>query len=654
VASDILSLLQSDKQLIKKDTDPPGPEKITPNDIAVLVRTNIQAEQVQKALSGLNIPSYLSKTGSVFDSVQAIDLHDILWAVYHCNNKGYIKAALCTSVFNFSSDMLAELDRDEVLFFKWQDRFREYKQTWETRGFVFMIMALFHSDEAFLKGDPGLGERGMTNFYHLIELISGVCLKQQLSPYYLLKWYARQLVKDLRDEVADELRLESDKKAVAIVTIHKSKGLEYPVVYLPYLWEGLRKPSQENILFHDPEKDHQPTLDLGSENMETSLFHFETEAKAEQRRLLYVALTRASAMCRIIWGGFKSVETSALGSMLHPSGCKDDSAMLNDLKQLESLADQSMMIQSHSVELPGQFMDRADSQKPVLSAVKPAREIRSVWKMSSFSAITRLSHPNALAKRENTGESTHRLITLAQFPKGAGSGDFFHSVFENLDFTAGPDEISKVVQSKSDLSNFSDREMIQMAKASVKEVLETRLTGGTSGFCLKDIGFDQRFNEMEFTFPVYSFQMAAVQKALEQSNLKFKTSGYINALSQLAELSFNGFIKGFIDLVVHHRGKWYVIDYKTNYLGDTYDRYAQSSMFDAMSDHHYFLQYHLYCVALHRYLGLRLKQYDYDTHFGGVFYLFVRGMHPEFGSRYGVFYDRPEQAVIRCLSDNFS
>ncbi|MBU8911606.1 MAG: exodeoxyribonuclease V subunit beta [Desulfobacterales bacterium] len=620
-AADILSLLQSDKVLIDKGKKGSGTQKISPSDIAVLVRTNKQAEQIKAALSDLNIPSHLSKTGSVFESRQAIDLHDILWAVYNPDNKGYINAALCTSVFNFSSDMIVALDRDEALFFAWQDRFRAYKGIWETKGFVSMVMALFHSDEAFLKTNPKLDERGLTNLYHLVELISQACLKQQLSPYYLLKWYVRQLSKELRDEFEDELRLESDKKSVAIVTIHKSKGLEYPIVYLPYLWEGLRKPSYENILFHDPGKDHSLTLDLGSEDFANSQNHFEQEEKAEQRRLLYVALTRASSMCRIIWGGFKTIETSALGSMLHPQGCKDDQSMISDLEQLKSLADQSILIQPHTSEAPGFFTDRTDSSSPVLSAQKITQEIKASWKMSSFSAITHSQHIEPFQGREKPDKNGAGLpITLAQFPKGAGSGDLFHSVFETLDFTSGSGEISRLVQSKFEMSGFSDQELIQMGETSVRQVLETRLTPETPGFCLKDIQPDQRFNEMEFTFPVQPFK---------------------------------GFMKGFIDLVIQHEGKWYIIDYKSNYLGDTYNHYSQDAMFDAMSDHNYFLQYHIYLVALHRYLSLRLKDYDYDTHFGGIFYLFIRGMHPDFGPGYGVFRDRPAKAVINYLPENW-
>ena len=411
VAKDILSLLNSDKKLVAKQNGIKGHQNITPENIAVLVRTNIQAEQVQIALSGLNIPSYLSKTGSVFDTQHAIDLYDILWAVNHPDSKGSINAALTTSVFNFSSSQILALNRDEALFFEWQDRFRQYKETWENKGFVSMVMTLFHSDEAFLKENSYLDQRGITNFYHLVELVSQAGLKNRLSPYYLLKWYARQLFKDLRDEFADELRLESDKKAVAIVTIHKSKGLEYPVVYLPYLWEGQRKPSKENLLFHDPEKDHRLTLDLGSQDLATAQIYSETEDMAEQRRLLYVALTRASAMCRVIWGGFKTIETSALGSLLHQEGYEDDATLINDLEQLHALADKSILVQHNVQESAALYSNKKDSFPQMLSATKLTRDVSPSWKMSSFSAITHTTHPGSIQvqeKKEREGREEGR------------------------------------------------------------------------------------------------------------------------------------------------------------------------------------------------------------------------------------------------------
>ena len=664
VARDIAALLESDKRLTNNQIS--GSKKTTPKDIAVLVRTNKQAQQIQKALSDFSIPSYLSKTGSVFDSSQARDLHDILLAVYNPGNSNYIRAALCTSVFGFTSKDIIELNENQEILYQWQERFMAFKQNWDSKGFAPMIMALFHHEDAFLKSNPGLDERGMTNFYHLVELISNTDIERQLSAYYLIKWYTRQLSGESRKESIDELRLETDKKSVAIVTIHKSKGLEYPIVYLPYLWEGQRKSPSENILFHDPDKEHGLTLDLrsktGSEDVAASAIYYEKEDKAEQRRLLYVALTRASAMCRVFWGGFNTIETSALGLLLHDSDCKDgwqnDQSMINDLEQFKSQASQTVLIESYVDKSINPFMDQASLQKTSLSAKQITRGIQASWKMSSFSAIIHnSSDPTPFLKQKHLNQESldiskkETLITLSDFPKGAGSGDFFHSIFETLDFTSDAREIANQVKAKFDQFGFSDSGMLNTATASVKEVLETKLVTKKRQFCLRDIKPDQRFNEMEFIFPVNSFNTASIIKAFEQSNFKSKISGYLKKLSQLTTNSLKGFIKGFIDLVIHHKDKWYIVDYKSNFLGKTYESYSQDAMLHAMSEHHYFLQYYIYTVAFHRYLESRLKGYDYNTHFGGVFYLFIRGMHPGFGSQYGVFHDRPEKSAIIELSN---
>ncbi len=638
VAEDILCLLQSEKCLLNRKIEGSQPQRISPGDIAVLVRTNVQAEQVQTALSLRGIPSYLSKTGSVFDSKEAQDLYDILLAVCQPENKGSLLAALCTSVFNFSSKDIFELDQQEDEFFKWQDRFRQYRTLWETKGFVFMIMALFHSDEGFLKTETGLDERGLTNFYHLSELVSKVCLEQQFSPHYLLKWYGRQISKDVRDESADELRLESDKKAVAIVTLHKSKGLEYPVVYLPFLWEGVKRAVRENILFHDPEKNHDLTLDLGSEDMETARTCYEMEESAEQRRLLYVALTRASALCRIIWGGFRSVETSALGSLLHPAGCKDDPSMTKDLERLMTDSEHGILPEVFARGSTDRFKART-GEIFGLSARQTRQRITAGWKMSSFSALTQsLAHAVSEDRLGIGDDERSKPVTLALFPKGAGAGIFFHSIFEHLDFAGDPAKIPDLVQSTVGRSGLSAPGLLETACESIKEILETRLMKGPGGFCLKDIGKQDRINEMEFVFPVTPFRMSSVKNAFEED--------YAKRVSQLSTDEFKGFMKGFIDLVIHHQGKWYIVDYKTNFLGDTYDHYSLQSMTEAMAENHYFLQYYLYVAALHKYLESRIDAYDYNTHFGGVLYLFIRGMHPDFGPESGVFFDRPLKPAI--------
>jgi len=363
-------------------------------------------------------------------------------------------------------------------------------------------------------------------------------------------------------------------------------------------------------------------------------------------------------MCRIIWGGFNKVETSALGSMIHASGCKDDGLMLSDLEQLGDHDNKSISVEICSDESINPLADQEDLPQSVLSARQTTQDIKAFWKTSSFSAIARSSShfelfpEKEIHNKENQDvQKKNHNISLADFPKGAGAGDLFHSIFEDLDFTGSTQEISNLVAAKFDQFSFFDKDMINPAITSVKEALETRLVTQNAQFCLKDITSCQRFNEMEFIFPVQAFKISSIIKAFEHSDLKFKDSGYLKKLSSLTFHSFRGFIKGFIDLVIQHKGKWYIVDYKSNYLGNTYDQYSRAAMFDAMSDHHYFLQYYIYTTALHRYLQLRLKDYDYNTHFGGVFYLFIRGMHPDYGSQYGVFHDRPDKSGITELSN---
>lgn len=652
VAEDILSLITSGKTLLDRKDEAARPKPVSPGDIAVLVRTNEQADQIKTALSFRNIPSHLSKTGSVFDSGQALELYDILYAVYHAEKKDSLLAALSTSVFNYGADDIRMLCKEETLFYEWQKTFRHFKALWEEKGISNMITALLHSETAFPDNGFSPDERELTNFYHLSEIISKACLEYRFSPQSLLNWYGRQLSKTIRDESEHELRLESDKKAVTIVTLHKSKGLEYPVVYLPFLFEGQKKNATENILFHDPKRAYELTLDLGSDEIEYALGCFDTEDRAEQRRLLYVGMTRASALCRVVWGGFKAVQNSSLGFFLHPEGCAQDEVMINNIEKLMAGSENSI---SMFVFKPG-LEPRYEIEHPEevkLSARAVHRRVVPAWKISSFSSLSKaLSHvyPESLIT-EGAGDIS-KQVTLAVFPRGAQTGDFFHSIFESLDFKLNPDDILSLVRSKALKFGFGPEDLVENACQGVKDVLATKLFKGPDGFCLKDIPKMNRICEMEFVFPVMPFDLSSLLIGCETADNPPQFQAVAKALSLLSNGMAQGFLKGFIDLVVEHKGKWYILDYKTNFLGHTYAHYSVSNMTDAMSDNHYYLQYYLYTMALHAYLQSRMGFYDYDTHFGGVCYLFIRGMHPDLGPDFGVFFDRPPKSIIAGFLKN--
>ncbi len=634
-------------------------------DMAVLVRTNQEAQDIQAALSKKDIPCYLSKTGSVFDSPQAIALNDILWAVFRPDQVGFVNAALTSSVFGFDPNDLVGLPQTKV--WQWQDRFRHWKTIWESRGFIAMIQDLLHCQEGLLHPESVMDDRDLTNFYHLVELISQTALRRHLSLFYLLQWYQTQLFADTREETADELRLESDRNAVAIVTIHKSKGLEYPIVYLPYLWSSPGPKGGDPVLFHDPDNDFQLCFDLrgsgfqgaDTQGLDRSIARHDLEAQAEQRRLLYVAVTRASAMCRIFWAGISGVGASALGSLIHPKGCDTDAQMIQDLTALAGDM-QHICVQ---MATPGETVPAmTETVSPVISLAPRslARPVRSAFQITSFSALVK-GPPDAGGPGERPGGSRDEWasddglpdadsgppvdagdrdvtpIRLSGFPKGAGAGDFFHAVLENMDFQWDPSRVSAGVSAYLHRFGFSRERFAHPVTAAIQDVIATPLSSGKHGFCLKDIAMSHRMTEAEFLFDVTRLD-GFVPADLFAKTVRW--TAYAKSLQKYSSSRLSGFIKGFIDLVVRHGGKYYLVDYKSNFLGDAYEDYNGTAIERAMETHDYVLQYHIYTLALHRYLSWRMKNYDPKNDFGGVFYLFIRGMHPDRPGS-GVFFDSP-------------
>lgn len=271
--------------------------------------------------------------------------------------------------------------------------------------------------------------------------------------------------------------------------------------------------------------------------------------------------------------------------------------------------------------------------------------------MSSFTALAQPSATDNLHQPIATirEAADFQEIDLIGFPKGPAAGDFFHKVFENIDFAGSTQQIEEQVSSQAGRFGLTDEHLGMQAVESISRILRTTLETGEAVFCLNQIGLDRRLNEMAFTLPVRNLSISGLQKAMKTPGTIVSDTGYTASLSQLDTGIIDGFLKGFIDLIVHYKGRYYIIDYKSNYLGNTFEAYSPEHLQDAMAAHHYYLQYHIYLLALHLYLSFRLPDYSYDKHVGGVFYLFIRGMRPDFGSRYGVFFDRPSKKTVQDL-----
>lgn len=642
-----------------------GESALCGGDIAVLVRTHKQAERIAAALSGRGINSVRSSQQSVFWSEEAEALERLLMALLEPQRAPLVRAALATSLLGWDGGRIDALNRDDRALGDCLARFSEFHGIWQQRGFMVMFRRLLTAqgmENRLL--DFQDGDRRLTNLYHLAELLHQHEHSARPGMEGLVKWLGRQRQSAVQEEQL--LRLESDSHLVKIDTLHGSKGLEYPIVFCPYLWDesGVRTDDRP-YLFHDPEVEYAAVLELGSERYETDRRHLREESLAESLRLLYVALTRARHRCYLPWGLVKNSEQSALCWLLH-SGHEGAGETLDGWEgrakalQSEDLERDLAGLVSRSggsIALLPMPIGGPPSQLPLAmpASLAPARgfrgRIEAARRVASFSSLVAgrsEDHPDH--DGHTAGEARLRPMQAREdihgFPRGPGPGSCLHAILETLDFTAAEGTALETgIREQLRLYGIEARWAPVVAQM-VGNLMRTPLN--PQGLTLGSVGAAHRVNELEFHFPVHRLQPGAIRQLAERYRFSVNP-GMLEGLGRLDGPVVNGFMKGFIDLVFEADGRYYLADYKSNWLGDSAKAYHQASLLDAMVDHHYPLQYALYSLALHRYLALRLPGYDYERHFGGVYYLFLRGIRPQLGPAFGVVAERPSLDFISAL-----
>ncbi|HBY8160317.1 exodeoxyribonuclease V subunit beta [Klebsiella pneumoniae] len=619
------------------------------SDITVLVRNRLEAAQVREALQTLGIPSvYLSNRDSVFETLEAQELLWLLQAVLAPERENTLRSALATSMFGLTALDIENLNQDEQAWDALVEEFSEYRQIWRQRGVMPMLRALMtarHIAENLLATRGG--ERRLTDILHISELLQEAA-SQLESEHALVRWLAQHIAEPDSNDASQQMRLESDKHLVQIVTIHKSKGLEYPLVWLPFI---ARFRKQDQAFYHDRET-FAAVLDLGQD--EASLELAEAERLAEDLRLLYVALTRAVWHCSLgvaplssRKSGNSDFHLSALGRLLQAGEAMDAAGLA------ARLAD--FCHGDIALQIPGE-LDLTPWQAPAatiprLSARELQRRIADDWRVTSYSGLQQHGFsggqdllPRLDVDAAGVGEVVEEpQLTPHQFPRGAAPGTFLHSLFEELDFTQPVPE--GWMAEKLQLSGF-DAQWAPVLTDWLGGVLKTRLPG--PDIALNQLAARDKQVEMAFYLPIAQLLTAERLDALIRQ--------YDPLSADTPPLDFRqvrGMLKGFIDLVFRHEGRYYLLDYKSNWLGEDREAYTRPAMEQAMRAHRYDLQYQLYSLALHRYLRHRLADYDYDRHFGGVIYLFLRGMDGQEGGQ-GIFTTRPVRPLIDGLDQLFA
>lgn len=700
VARDVAELLESGATI---DGRP-----ISPSDIAILARRKLELDGVRRALEGLGIPCVSRGEGNVFASREAWELSSVLAAWLHPGDLGRLRAALSSGAHGFDARALAGLVDESPELAAHAERFAEYGRLWSQSGFsrAFETWRAREGVSERLLAHPD-GDRRLTNWLHLAELLARTASERGASRTGLVAWLDRAIADDAnRLELGTEatlLRLERDDEAVQLVTLHGSKGLEYEIVYLPCLWETFenRNVSEESVAkggerppvrFADPKASGRRTLDLGMlcDEYKEHLGLAKTESQAEQMRLLYVGLTRARRHCVVFWGcAGPAYAKSPLARLLAGSELESGTIAPGELADVlkaksdddwrvawqtigDGCAAGAIVVEDSDLRPRGPWQSPARSSEVLDFEPALPLELR-LLATTSFSSLVRATHrPTAIVAGplatgrdldaevdeapDRPGEVADLAGDMQLFPRGADAGTLLHEVLERSDLAAF-DELAVRGLAEEWLGRSAmDPALATQVVHVVRSVARTPLRGEPRPFRLADVAPGQLLPELEFTLAApgnahgHGFSAAALAGILADAPPGSPLERYAERAGSLSWSFLSGYLRGFIDAVFCDGERYFVIDYKSNHLGPRQSDYRSARLVLPMIQHDYVLQYLLYSVAVDRHLAIRLVDYDYDRHFGGAYYLFLRGMAETHEPGCGIFFDRPDPETLRRVS----
>ncbi len=714
LAADVVALLEDVPELADRDADGVETRRraLEAGDVAVLVRSHAQAELVHDALRAVDVPAVVGGAGSVFLTPAATDWRRLLDALERPAASSRVRALALSHWIGWTADRLAaatEQDWDRL-----HEDVHRWARTLTTHGVAatFRSILLQREVRRRLLGEEG-GERVLADLEHLAELAHAAATGEHLGPTGLATWF-RDQVAEAQGEGDDERlrRLETDRDAVQILTIHGSKGLEFPVVYCPYLWSSSGGASDVPV-FHDDAGDR--LVDVGGTTHPEHADHVaaaEDELRGEELRLLYVAMTRAKHQVVAWYAPAGMPEWSGLGRVLlcrddagtphtdQPAPLLDDAGIRAACDRLAATSAGTLVVEEvgeHPADAPWR---PTDTDLAELDRARFTRALDQTWRRTSYSALTALdvddprvgSEPGEPVKDdEPTGavdedeaeggvvgdDDPHGLrataLPLADLPGGRHVGTFVHGVLEHTDFAAADldAEVRGVVEAQLRARRLDlDPDLLVTG---VRAAIETPLGDAAGGLALRDVARSHRRDEMGFELPLHlaggrpAVLGDVVALLADHLPADDPLAGYPDAVpAPLLDRPLRGFLGGFIDLIVRRPGPdgdvFHVIDHKTNRLGvwgeplTAFD-YRQDALAGAMAHGHYPVQALLYAVAMHRTLRWRLgRAYDPGRSLGSVLYLFLRGMAgpatpaPD-GRPCGVFAWDPPASLITATSD---
>jgi len=600
---------------------------VKPSDIGVLVRTNAQGDEIKAALARIGIPAVTVTESKILQSSEAAELVYVLEAILN-QTRSNVNRALTTSFINWTPDEILRLDEDIII-----QRFRDYFLKWQNSGIYAALTDFIHGfniQQKLLSGHTENGERMITNLYHLMEVLYKTENRQHFGPAELLDWL--KINRSKSESSDDEMiqRIESDEEAVRIVTIHRSKGLEYNIVIAPNL-DFVLKPyhfGKNDIISIRNENGDYVSLKRNQADEETAEL-YRIQSEQENRRLLYVALTRAVYKCFIYKSTANYYKGSTLEAFMNVLNFEETQGLIEKIPPLQIEKPKGYRTEN----LPEQFSLNAEN----------FRLSHRNWTQTSYSRLA--AHPEYIVRKnyELTADSYDRFI-FHELTKGAKTGTFIHDIFENVDFSDSKNWNYAIERSINRFVPDKDEEYAGKIEHFLSQVLNTEIDTGNEQFRLADISSNELLHEMEFDFPMKLFNIKTLETLIENGITVKNAEDYPQQIE--------GIMTGFVDLFFRHNGKFYVLDWKTNYLGPRVEDYSPEKLEEAMTDNNYHLQYLIYSYAVKLYLKHRLGDaFDFEQNFGGVLYLFVRGMRE--GKTTGIYFAKPSVEQMRVMGEVF-
>ena len=645
IADEVARLLR-DPNVLYRDKPESVPRRLVPSDIAVLVSANRQAVPIIDALRTLRISAVSGATGVIAESYMWVDVMLLVRAIEDPSNPQVVRRALSTSLGGRSAQQLSALEQNSTDWRRLIERLAEAQHDWTSFGVLTALMRLTNDWKArdSLAAYPD-GERRLTDFRHVISLLQEAEREGHRNPTMLLSWASRFAAESDRDAEYRQQHLESDDEAVTVSSMHVAKGLEWPVVFCAYLWKA--------------RMDQQLTPHIARFTDGSRQIVFEDQVPgeipgdtplSEGLRLAYVALTRARSRTYVICA----------------PGTKSPLHHLLDGKGATVLADKhseliTRLAEEDALNIPSFPEAPAHSSEKELHArtiVVPTSQTRS-WTVSSYSRFTeglKVSvDPTEVGPVDEAEAADDDALRADQLPGGAHTGNALHELFERFDFASLGEPIVVDAAIHDVLTRYGLPRVgakaeeraaaVDLVRRMMTATLSTPLPGGTKA--LATVGTDRTLREWRFHLSMEHLsatRLAAVFKAHGQS---WVAESYAPMLTRIARTEIDGFLTGVVDLVAQVDGRWWIIDWKSNALGPTVTSYDASACRQVMMSEHYVLQYHIYIVALQRFLRSRLgAAYDYDRDFGGVGYAFLRGLAMGAPSW---FVDRPSRALVDAL-----